>query len=45
MKYLKYLLYLLAIPVLVFLFILVYGTLGDYKPEEQELHPQKPLQK
>ena len=37
MKYLRYLLYVLLIPVAVFLFILIYGTLSDYKPDEQIL--------
>ena len=37
MKYLKYPLYLLLLAVTVFLFILVYGTLSDYKPGEQTI--------
>ncbi len=35
MKYLKYPLYLVLIFLAVFLFILIYGTLSDYKPEDQ----------
>ncbi|MFC2115538.1 endonuclease/exonuclease/phosphatase family protein [Bacteroidota bacterium] len=37
MKYFRYPLYLLLLAVAVFLFILVYGTLSDYKPDEQTL--------
>lgn len=35
MKLLRYLLYIILVPVVLFLFILIYGTLSDYKPEEQ----------
>ena len=37
MKYLKYPLYLILLVVAVFLFILIYGTLSDYSPDEQIL--------
>lgn len=37
MKYLKYLLYIILVPVIIFLFILIYGTLGDYRPDEKIL--------
>ncbi len=42
MKYLRYLLYIILVPVVVFLFILIYGTLSDYKPEEQILVHENP---
>lgn len=35
MKYLKYPLYLILLAVAMFLFLLVYGTLSDYRPDEQ----------
>jgi len=42
MKYLRYFLYLILIPVIAFLFILIYGTLSDYKPDEQILVHENP---
>ncbi|MFC2112284.1 endonuclease/exonuclease/phosphatase family protein [Bacteroidota bacterium] len=42
MKYLKYPLYLLLLLVAIFLFILIYGTLGDYKPDEQTIISENP---
>ena len=46
MKYLKYPLYLLLLAVAIFLFILIYGTLSDYKPQEEILissNPEAPV--
>jgi endonuclease/exonuclease/phosphatase family metal-dependent hydrolase len=37
MKYLRYPLYLIALLVAAFLFILIYGTLADYKPEDRTI--------
>jgi hypothetical protein len=37
MKYLRYPLYLLILALAGFLFLLIYGTLSDYKPEKQTL--------
>jgi len=46
MKYLKYLLYLILLAVALFLFILIYGTLSDYNPDEQTVvsaNPEAPM--
>jgi endonuclease/exonuclease/phosphatase family metal-dependent hydrolase len=37
MKYLKYPMYLVLLAVAMFVFLLVYGTLSDYRPDEQIL--------
>ncbi|HEC42239.1 MAG TPA: endonuclease/exonuclease/phosphatase family protein [Bacteroides sp.] len=42
MKYLKYPLYLVLLLLGIFLFILIYGTLSDYKPDEQTLVSENP---
>ncbi len=42
MKYLRYPLYLLLLAIAGFLFLLIYGTLSDYKPEEQILLSENP---
>ena len=37
MKILRYLLYLILVPVVIFIFLLIYGTLSDYRPEKEIL--------
>ncbi len=35
MKILRYLLYIILVPIALFIFLLIYGTLSDYRPEEE----------
>ena len=37
MKILRYLLYIILIPVAIFIFLLIYGTLSDYRPDNEIL--------
>jgi len=46
MKYLRYLLYPLLLAVALFLFILIYGTLSGFSPDEQTVvsaNPEAPI--